>query len=100
MFDKLMHPGLILAMKVRDQYHNLKRAVNFLPIKNVLRIITQIYDEKIRMSKDNQVAKDIEMQIFSFNFFLNRFGMCHCFIRESPNKGLRRLRKRNTCSFC
>lgn len=26
------------------------------------------------MSKDNQVAKDIEMQIFVFNFFLNRFG--------------------------
>jgi hypothetical protein len=53
MFDKLMHPGLILAMKVREQFQILKKAVHFLPIKNILRYITQIYDEKIRMSKDN-----------------------------------------------
>ena len=65
---------MIIALKVRENHHQLKKTINFWPLRNILKTITQIYDEKIRFGKDNQVAKDLEMQIFIFNNFLNRFG--------------------------
>ncbi|CAD8173037.1 unnamed protein product [Paramecium pentaurelia] len=72
--DRLMHPGVILAVKAREQSYLFKKVVNYWPLKNVLRTITQLYDEKIRSSKDNETQKDLEMQIFVFNNFLNRYG--------------------------
>ncbi|CAD8179246.1 unnamed protein product [Paramecium octaurelia] len=72
--DRLMHPGVILAVKAREQSYLFKKVVNYWPLKNVLRTITQLYDEKVRSSKDNETQKDLEMQIFVFNNFLNRYG--------------------------
>ncbi|CAD8115280.1 unnamed protein product [Paramecium primaurelia] len=72
--DRLMHPGVILAIKAKEQSYLFQKVVNYWPFKNVLRTITQLYDEKIRSSKDNESQKDLEMQIFVFNNFLNRYG--------------------------
>lgn len=74
MLDKMTHPGVILAVKAKEQSYLFKKIVNYWPIKNVLRTLTQLYDEKIRSSKDNESQKDIEMQIFVFNNFLNKYG--------------------------
>ncbi|CAK84613.1 unnamed protein product (macronuclear) [Paramecium tetraurelia] len=72
--DRLMHPGVILAVKAREQSYLFKKVVNYWPLKNVLRTITQLYDEKVRSSKEYETQKDLEMQIFVFNNFLNRYG--------------------------
>lgn len=38
--DRLVHPGVILAVKARDQSHLFKKVVSYWPVKNVLRTIT------------------------------------------------------------
>lgn len=35
-----MHPGVILAVKAKEQSYLFKKVVNYWPLKNVLRTIT------------------------------------------------------------
>ncbi|CAD8185807.1 unnamed protein product [Paramecium pentaurelia] len=69
--DRLTHPGVLLAIKARDQSHLFKKVVAYWPVKNVLRTITQIYLEKASF------GGEADMQIFVFNFFLNKYGFKH-----------------------
>ncbi|CAD8127260.1 unnamed protein product [Paramecium sonneborni] len=69
--DRLTHPGVLLAIKARDQSHLFKKVVAYWPVKNVLRTISQIYLEK------TSFGGEADMQIFVFNFFLNKYGFKH-----------------------
>ncbi|CAD8128062.1 unnamed protein product [Paramecium sonneborni] len=69
--DRLTHPGVLLAIKARDQSHLFKKVVAYWPVKNVLRTISQIYLEK------TSFGGEADMQIFVFNFLLNKYGFKH-----------------------
>ncbi|CAK69301.1 unnamed protein product (macronuclear) [Paramecium tetraurelia] len=69
--DRLTHPGVLLAIKAREQSHLFKKVVAYWPVKNVLRTISQIYLEKASF------GGEADMQIFVFNFFLNKYGFKH-----------------------
>ncbi|CAK67716.1 unnamed protein product (macronuclear) [Paramecium tetraurelia] len=69
--DRLTHPGVLLAIKAREQSHLFKKVVAYWPVKNVLRTISQIYLEK------TSFGGEADMQIFVFNFFLNKYGFKH-----------------------
>ena len=72
--DKENHPGMVITRKIKE-LGKFKNTNKLLHQKQALKLITQIYDEKLASGKDNQQNKELEMQIFSFNIFLNRYGI-------------------------
>jgi hypothetical protein len=44
-------------------------------IKNLMKTITLLYDEKLNMSKESSMIKEQDMPIFIFNHFLNKYGI-------------------------
>lgn len=70
--DKQSHPGIVIAQKIKDLHK--KPQTNTLPIKNVLKQISQLYEERVRMVRERRLAPDQEMQIFAFNKFMNNYG--------------------------
>ncbi|KAL4510014.1 hypothetical protein ABPG72_010207 [Tetrahymena utriculariae] len=71
--DKNTHFGFILVNKIRDQGIP-KKFATFLPLKNTLKYIQNLVDERVRMIREQRLPKDQEMPIFSFNKFLQIFG--------------------------
>ncbi|EAR96842.2 EF hand protein (macronuclear) [Tetrahymena thermophila SB210] len=71
--DKNTHFGFILVNKIREQGIP-KKFTTFLPLKNTLKYIQNLVDERVRMIREQRLPKDQEMPIFSFNKFLQIFG--------------------------
>jgi len=72
--DKENNPGIVITKKIKE-LGKFKQTNKLLNQKQVLKLITQIYDEKLAVGRDNPLNKELEMQIFSFNIFLNRYGI-------------------------
>lgn len=72
--DKENHSGIVICKKIQN-LGKFKNSNKFLHQKQTLKLITQIYDEKLVSCRDNPQNKELEMQIFAFNLFLNRYGM-------------------------
>jgi hypothetical protein len=43
--------------------------------KTVIKYIFMIYNERISMAKEKPEVKEIDLGSFSYNFFLNQFGL-------------------------
>ncbi|KAL4466832.1 hypothetical protein ABPG74_010429 [Tetrahymena malaccensis] len=71
--DKNTHFGFIVVNKIREQGIP-KKFTTFLPLKNTLKYIQNLVDERVRMVREQRLPKDQEMPIFSFNKFLQIFG--------------------------
>ena len=72
--DKENNPGMVITKKIKE-LGKFKQTNKLLHQKQALKLITQIYDEKLAAGRDNPLNKELEMQIFSFNIFLNRYGI-------------------------
>ena len=72
--DKENHPGMVITKKIKD-LGKFKNTSKLLHQKQALKVISQIYDEKLAAGRDNPQNKELEMQIFAFNIFLNRYGI-------------------------
>ncbi|KAL4479994.1 hypothetical protein ABPG74_020510 [Tetrahymena malaccensis] len=71
--DKSIHSGVVLTKKVREI--GLPKKFNgFLPLKSVLKQITQIYEDRIRQIRESRLSPDTEMCIFVFNKFIHQYG--------------------------
>ena len=71
--DKISHPGVLLVTKLRDK-QLAKNVKNSQPLRNVMKLITLMYDEKLALAKETPLIKEQEMPIFVFNHFLNKYG--------------------------
>lgn len=52
----------------------MKKMTNFYPLKKVLKELSTMYEERLKLIKEKNLSNDIEMNIFVFNRILNSFG--------------------------
>ena len=45
-----------------------------MPLKQVLKLITNIYEERITQTKENILINEEELPVFVLNVFINNFG--------------------------
>ncbi|KRX02725.1 hypothetical protein PPERSA_01842 [Pseudocohnilembus persalinus] len=69
--NKQNNPGTIIVTKIRD---GIIKKGHYLSLKFVLKQISQLYDERIRMIRENRVDEDLDMPIFCFQKFMQYFG--------------------------
>ena len=70
--DKKNNPAPLIIAKLKQK--KMSKFKNFMPLKMVLRQINQIYDERIKWSKESVVVKEEELNNFVYNLYLNNFG--------------------------
>ncbi len=90
--DKFAHSGYLILQKLKSQPVK-KTTISYLPVKQVLKQVQIIYDERVRMirvyknkkchwsnfiyfqkKKEKRLDSNIEMCIFAFNKMIQLFG--------------------------
>ena len=74
-FNKNNNSGVVLVKRMRERGHSVKNFNNYMSLKYVLKTISQLYEDKLELAKENIVIREQEMEIFSFNTLLNRYGI-------------------------
>lgn len=70
--DRKNNPAPVIIAKLKQK--KMSKFKNFMPLKMVLRQINQIYEERIKWSKESVVVKEEELNCFVYNLYLNNFG--------------------------
>ena len=69
---KVYNPGPQLIAQIKGK--NLNNFVNVISLKSVFKIILQIYQDRVVLTKENPKIKDIEFSTFVYNYFIKIYG--------------------------
>ena len=70
--DRKVNPAPTIISKLKQK--KMSKFKNFMPLKLVLRQINQLYEDRIKFSKESATAKEEELSCFIYNLYLNNFG--------------------------
>lgn len=62
------------AYKILDSVRKAKKLKNSLPVKSILKLITQIYNERVKEMKNNSSKSNSPLIEFIYDYYLHSFG--------------------------